>query len=149
MPDMYVIVGEQDARESSTVRALTGAPRSRMWQVARSQRLGTFHVHISPLQVAGLSPHQFLALFPRENYPHAIISLRMSAMRRRGVSYPDAVDYLSIFSGHWRIRGIAVLGAAAPIGLPGGCPRPRIIQNAPRLASNTIAKLLRQTWHFD
>ncbi len=160
MPNVYAILGESNARKSSTVRALTGVFQ---WQSAWSVATTThtpldIHIEVSSLQESNISPQGFVDKIDAVNrnraslnppYPdvaNILVPIWISA----GNNLPPGINYLQHFAQQpgWNISQIVVLGAAAlPPALPVGVPA-HLISGSVSMPANAIASQIRGFWNW-
>jgi hypothetical protein len=161
MPNVYVILGEADARKSSTIRALTGVGQLQPgWSVATTLPLGDIWVYVqirSLQEEADITPDEFIKIITEHNeyrdkktpkwdpVTNILIPLRISSCP----NCPDGAGYLQHFAeAGWNIRQIVVLGATTlPAGLPAGVPTHLISDSSSRPA-NWIASQIRGWWSW-
>ena len=157
MPNVYAILGEANARKSSTVRALTGVTMQyNPWTVATTPPTGNIdiYVEIRALQELNIQPQEFVdkiagldRLFIKQGHTvnNILIPLRISAFN----GCPDGAAYLQHFASvGWNIRPSVVLGTAAlPIGLPARVPA-HLIPGSASMPANQIASNIRSWWHW-
>ena len=147
MPDVYVIMGDRNAKKSATIRALTGAFRKGLYQVA-TQNAGVIDifVQISSLQESRIPPQAFIQQVQRGNYQYVLVSLWIS----QGNGRPNGLTYIhSFLNAGWNIQAIVVLGTnVLPYNLPRRIPNPNFIPNSQNLPANQIASQIRGRWQW-
>jgi hypothetical protein len=146
MPNIFIIIGEDNTRKSSTIRALTGASKRNVYQVATINQHIQIFVQISALQEQGKSPQQFMNEITQMSCPNVLLSLRINAVGRQ----PNSLTYIQNFLGaNWCIREIVVLGTnQLPYNLPNNLPTINYIPNARNMTNNEIASKIRQWWQW-
>jgi hypothetical protein len=157
MPNVYAILGESDARKSSTVRALTGVPQQYdAWSVATSLTGNIdVYVEIRALQESNIQPQDFVSKIAnvhqyrinRGESPinNILIPLRILAFN----GCPDGTDYLQHFaSAGWNVSQIVVLGnTPLTITLPTAVPA-HLITGSASMPANAIASNIRGWWNW-
>jgi len=147
MPNVYVIMGDRNARKSATIRALTGAFQKDVYQVAiQDTRIINVFVHISSLQESQISPQQFIHQIGQNDYQYVLVSLWISQGNRQ----PNGSVYIQNFlNARWNILQIVVLGTNhLPYGLSPNIPHPKHIPNSQGLPANQIASQIREWWQW-
>lgn len=146
--ELWAVIGDNNMRKTSTVRALTGVYRlQEQWEVDYGSGPVLTFVEPSALQERILKPplktFAGISRYYISKIQKARVSKAILALRYRHRTKADADRYLTAFqNAGWRIKGHAVLGAQPLLGFPGGIPIP----NSTRLASNEIAALCRSAW---
>ena len=145
MPDMYLIMGDRDVRKSSTIRALTGAPRKNVYEVATAEGNIDVFVQLSSLQESEIEPEEFIDEVG--GYLHVLISLWI---RQRNEQLPDGLTYIRHFlDAGWNIRQVVVLGAEElPYELPLAVENVHYIPDAENMPTNQIAHQIREWWQW-
>jgi hypothetical protein len=144
MPTVWAVIGQHNARKSSTIRALTGKGNVRLanpglWDVLYVG-LGLVPTLVFPvgLQEVNIPAAQFILTVGAIQAANVIVAMRYDS------PLGNAQAYLTAFqAAGWNIAGYAVLGPHAPLpGFAGGVPFP----NAAVTPSNQIAAQLRTAW---
>ncbi len=109
MRRVFVILGESRSGKSATIRALTGAFRRGILQVATQDGNIDIFVQISALQEAKIRPDGFIDEVNRvEGEPDILVALRPRSTN--GGNFPDAMSYIAQFEQEgWSIVGIVFL----------------------------------------
>jgi hypothetical protein len=145
MPNVYVIMGEAGAKKSSTVRALTGAYKSKSYDVGTSDKgVMEIFVQIRSLQEFPIGPQDFIDFITDEEADNVLLTLRINRANRR----PEGYIYLERFlMADWNIRSVIILNEReVPQVYPPQLPRPILINNTAAMAANTIASRIRGRW---
>ena len=147
MPDIYVIMGDRDVKKSSTIRALTGAARETVFEVATEEGNIDVFIKLSSLQESGEEPEEFINEVTDGGYSHVLISLWI---RQRNEQLPDGLTYIHRFlDAGWNIRQIVVLGAEElPYELPQAVENVHYIPDAENMPTNQIAHQIREWWRW-
>jgi hypothetical protein len=151
MPNVYVILGDSNARKSSTMRALTGVRQeSDYWEMAtRSGGVDIFYIRTMSLQEAGITPQVFVKKINQLVVSNVFISLRIKPLKKAGKIYAAGADYLDAFKrAKWNIKTLFVLGdPALPPRLPTGI-RANLISKSRTRPANEIASTIRGVWNW-
>lgn len=141
-PDVWVILGDAQARKSSTIRALTGVYNSAEQDIqSTTRRLSMVWVQVPSLQEAKISRTAFQIKQGSRNY--ILLNLRINSM----TIYPDGLAYIQYFiSQNWNIQEVVVMGRnTLPYTLPAGVPT-HFIPNSSTTPANENAHDIRQQW---
>ena len=148
--EIFLVIGHQNCRKSSTVRALTGAAQRGIYSIATNVGVFEFFVQIQSLQEIPTLPSLFIQEMEThpENPVKILTSLWIDENVRSGC--PAGEEYLRLFIAHgWRVQGIIVLGATGLQNhLPLGYPQPIFIPNPTRMANNQIAAQAKNAWNW-
>jgi hypothetical protein len=145
MPNVYVIMGEAGAKKSSTIRALTGAYKSKIYDVGTSDKgVMEILVKIRSLQEKPIHPVAFINLIKDEEADNVLLSLRIEKANK----CPHGYIYLEKFlMSKWKIRSVIILNEQiVPEVYPPKLPRPMLISDTAGMAANTIASRIRDRW---
>jgi hypothetical protein len=111
MKRVFIVVGHEASRKSSTIRALTGAGSGRkVLQVKMSNNnISNIFVCHASLQEIPITPENFIAEVEKiENNPDVLVALRANASQNP--EFPNADEYISHFvQAGWQIAGISCL----------------------------------------
>jgi len=141
MPNVFVLIEEDGARKSSTIRALTGIHNKGDWQVATTTVIMNIYIETRSLQEKSIRPQDFINQFG--NKQNILISLRINPCK----GCPGGVDYINAFvSNGWNISQIVILGTNILPGLSQGLPQPFPIPIVPIEPANQIASRIRTRW---
>ena len=148
MPNVYVVLGEANARKSSTARTLTGVPQRKCVTVATNSGDIDIFVQISSLQESKITPDDFINEMTSGGYDNVLVTLWISQRFTSTGVYPAGVDYLHAFvAAGWNIAQIVVLGTSTlPSALPASAPSPNFIPNSWSTPVNQIASQVRAWW---
>lgn len=143
--EIFVCVGESNARKSSVIRALTGANYAtessvrKNWDLEINGRLERTFVLTSAMQEAKVRPQTIIAQIRKSDATHAIIALRLRAAKGMG----DHNTYLKEFhSAGWKVQ-VAWFGAAGNSNhVTSEIHLPNTIQDP----TNVTAAKLRRRW---
>jgi hypothetical protein len=144
MPKVFVILGDKNARKSSTIRALTGSYNFGPCQIGTPDGEISVFVQIRALQEAEIPPQDFVD--GTKGYAYILVPLRISGCR----GMPDGLQYIQTFlEAGWLVANIAVLGTDnLPYHLPAGLPVPLFIPNSAVVAANGTANTIRGAWNW-
>lgn len=150
MPNLYVIIGEQNTRKSSTIRALSGFYRRDKnltkphYITFTNGNVEDFYIDPTSLQEKKISSQKLIndAL----NYNNVLICLREHPFN----NLPDYYSYLNDFmNAGWNLVGITVLGTNnLHKGIPISNVSPLFEQNSITMPSNQIAHRIRNSWNW-
>jgi len=152
MPILMAVIGEANTRKSSTIRALTGAGKSRQsnWNVTYTNGMHSTYVQLHGLQEAGRTEHQFITDVQKAGANYVITALRARGRMHGTTFFNDAATYLVAFqNAGWTILPIAELvciGRQPESTLATYNSRLPPIHAANTLAANQIAHQLRASW---
>ncbi|NIA11973.1 MAG: hypothetical protein GWP10_20195 [Nitrospiraceae bacterium] len=147
MINAFIIMGNENSRKSSTIRALTGAYNKGIYKVAtRSGNINIF-VQISSLQESKLSPTEFINSIKNQEVQNVLVPLWIS---EKNNNFPSGCNYIHDFQGaNWNIKGRVVLGTRnLPCELPTNVIQPEFIPNSTILPANEIASKIRNWWNW-
>jgi len=152
MPECYIIMGENNTKKSSTVRALTGARVRAVYDVStRNNGQIKIFVQISALQEADIPPNKFIEIINAEKCDYILTSLRINETG----GHPKGYEYIKQFLNEgWNIVSVVILNKKqVPKGYPRGAPRPILIKNtgielANSIPANKIGSILRKRWKW-
>ncbi|MFA5032894.1 MAG: hypothetical protein WC614_07735 [bacterium] len=141
MPDIYIIMGTNNTRKSSVVRALTGVCQRGIYQIStRSGDIDVF-VQISALQEAGILPNQFTNEIKGIVCGAVLVPLHVGG-KNNGLQYINA-----FVTAGWNIKHISLFGITAlPYPLPSGICSPFPISTTRTDPANKTASVLRNNW---
>ena len=150
MPTVYAILGEDNTRKSSTIRALSGAGQHRPMDIQTRAGMISVYIQISALQESMIQPQAFVQLVAAGRYPNVLVASRIAPLRKRGQLFSSGVAYLAAFAAAgWAFHQIVLLGTTTP---PAGLPRatlpPFPVPQAAIIPANQIAAALRATWSW-
>ena len=149
MPNVWAVIGQGNARKSSTIRALTGVGNTRhlppagatppLWDVSFVGGPVQTYVFALALQEIHITSADFIQMVNASGAHEVIVALRYT-----NAVYGGAMAYLTAFqTAGWNIAGYAVLGPNNPgIGFGGGIHIPGNMTTP----SNAIAGQLRSAW---
>ncbi len=143
MVEAYVLLGDPNVRQSSTVRALTGAATRAQRTVATNVGNIDVWTDISALQETSISASQLISTVNASGSQYTLVPLRIDPIGQ----FPRGADYIQDFiTAGWTIRHVVVLGAATVHGLPFGTPNPTFVPQSPVTPANQIAAQVRAWW---
>ncbi|MGG1400174.1 hypothetical protein ABE288_20480 [Bacillus salipaludis] len=150
MTNLYVIIGEQNTRKSSTVRALSGfhqrgSNQTKPHYIALTNgNTEDFYIEPTSLQEKRINSKDLIN--KAKHYNNALICLRENSFN----NLPDYYSYLNDFiTAGWNIKGLAVLGASnLQKGIPISSISPIYETNTINIASNEIAHRIRNSWNW-
>jgi hypothetical protein len=146
MPTVYAILGDNNTRKSSTVRALTGATQFGVRTAATLAGNIDVYVQVSSLQESRVLPLDFIAAMTAAGHTNILATLWVSPLN----NFPAGTDYLREFANAgWIINQIVVLGATPllpPLHI--GAPTPNLIPHSATMPANQIASLVRGWWNW-
>ncbi|KAB2967367.1 hypothetical protein [Zoogloea sp.] len=158
MPNVFLIMGDANARKSSTIRGLTGVARASEYDVETFLapfRLSVY-AKVSSLQESHLQPVDFIQTVDTGNYDNVLVSVWFSHLNwtdpitQQQHTFPRGEVYVQQFlQQHWIIQEIVCLGVAQlPNPLPAGLPAPLFIPLSPTMPSNEITSDIRRHWNW-
>jgi hypothetical protein len=143
MVEVYAILGDANARKSSTVRALTGAAQRALRTVATNAGNIDIFVQISSLQESTISPADFIQEITNLGCRYVLVTLWIQSRQ----IFPSGQDYLQKFTAAgWTIQQLVVLGAPQLPPLPSGTPTPNLLPQSEETPANQIASRIRTWW---
>jgi len=148
MRRVFIVVGHAGSRKSSTIRALTGIGKAKIFQV-RVANDGTLNIYVShsSLQEKKISPADFITLVERKGDPDVLVALQTRGSRNG--EFPDAQEYASQFmQAGWQIAGVASLYGGPRDPLIADTPVPIQNDRFENMASNEIASIIRVRWNW-
>ncbi|MGE6487402.1 hypothetical protein [Paenisporosarcina sp. NPDC076898] len=151
LPDLYVLIGEQNTRKSSTIRALSGFRDRSGGGLARPHYI-TFSngqqeaFYIEPTSLQEKKIPSINVINEANNYDNVLLALREKSIN----NYPDYYEYLDDFiTAGWRIVGLLVLGTnTLQRGLPSTISNVLYEPNSKNKSSNALAAQLRNSWQW-
>lgn len=147
MKTLYVVMGADGTRKSSTIRALTGIRASSMTTVATLQGVMDVYVQLCSPQEKGLMPDHVLRQVISKNASCVLAALWLNANAHNGT--PNGDKYIDHFIKHgWTLNGIAILGSNDSIGFTNSISQPLHISNSEQMPANAIAALIRDQWQW-
>ena len=151
MPNIFIIIGDQNTRKSSTIRALTGVGREREIAVATLTQTISVFAKVSSLQEADILPQDFITSVQGHNYDNILVSLRIAEIvGRNGTRYPIGQTYIQEFVNvGWNIAEVVVLGNnILPYPLPAVAPALNSIANSTNIPVNQISTTIKNWWNW-
>lgn len=143
MPRVYVLVGEDNTRKSSIIRALTGARIRDQYRILTTSGTIDAYVEVVALQERPISPQDFMNQVGHNQ--NILIPLRIQATN----NCPGWIDYLNAFlSNSWTISQIVALETTPFQGLPQSFPLPLYIPSSGsrQIPINQLASQVRNHW---
>jgi len=135
-------MGDTKTRKSAVIRALTGAHKRGVYDVATSLGVLNVYVQISSLQEDNITPAKFV----REHLKDENVLIPLW-IKGRG-KFPDGDVYLARFlQAGWYISGLVILGVKnVKIKIPNGVPNPVYFPNSKVEPANKTANSIRKLW---
>ncbi len=154
MTNVWIILGNDNTRKSSTIRALTGLYRKhndRRWEIeTTSGKIIRFWIEISALQEHPISAKDFIKEMEKRGHQNILLPLWIRDRKR--TIYPEGWSYIESFvKAEWKIKKIVFLGVDGypySKSLPKGCPAPKYVEDAKSSPSNSIASKIRKWWRW-
>lgn len=147
----YIIMGEAGVKKSSTIRALTGAFKRKVYDVAvKDAEPIKIFVQIRSLQEIpkkGVNPNNFIKEINLLECDYVLLSLRIN---RCNDYCPPGYDYIRKFINNgWGIESVIILNEKKiPLGYPNGAPQPKLIRDTIDVPANEIANIIRNYWKW-
>ncbi|UAA38814.1 hypothetical protein KIH87_00070 [Paraneptunicella aestuarii] len=156
---LHIVIGDSNARKSSTIRCLTGAGQGFSRKILEIELMNNsvilVYVKQSALQenYRLKTPEEFIDFIKSEKPEHFLFALRAKGTTHKGKQYPDCTVYIEEFiKAGIEIESIALLGSTA-IGrrsdivkiVPSTCAIVEEANSAAQPANKTAAKV-RKTW---
>ena len=156
MPNLFILLGNQNTRKSSTIRALTGIYRESYYLVETYPGQIMVYAKSSSLQESRVQPQDFIVKMTKAKYDSALIALWIHDHHYTNPAtglteyFPIGSDYIAAFiNANLIIQELVVLGAsqlATP--LPKNCPSPHFVAGSATLAANEISCTIRHWWNW-
>jgi hypothetical protein len=145
---LWVILGKQDARKGSTIRALTGAGKKRELDVALST--GEMKIHIAVMSVNepadAPDPISWAKQINKSGGNH-LVAFRTGSGRKFGNECAPEKYLKKFLEGGGVIESLVNIGGKAPNWVKDlGCEYRQVIEHG--LPSNAIAHKIRQFWKW-
>ena len=147
MPNIFIIMGDEKTKKSSTIRALTGIYQMRSYDVGTQNGEINVFIHPSSLQETDTSSQEFINKHTTKE--NILVSLWIRDKRGRDDYFPVGIEYIRNFiDAGWNISQIVGLGVDNIPNLSQNTPQPHYILNSRNLPSNTIASQIREWWRW-
>ncbi len=145
---VFAVVGAENARKSSVLRALTGAAQKAIYDVAVLGGVIKCFVSITALQEPKtMSATNFIRFVRTKKIENIAIPLRLFGEG----DLPGAESYLQQFGeAGWVLAPLIVLGATDDLVAQAGLTRygPRILANSRIVPTNQTAAKIRKIWDW-
>ena len=158
MANIYCVIGDGNTRKSSIIRCLTGAGRSKIFQVETNGAPIDVLVYVSSLQESFILPNQLQAIIIRTNVNHVLIPLWVRSRNATNprthtrVQLPNAVGYLNYLmtQQHRIMRPIVLFQGLTPNGFAlntnNPIPNPLILNSTITQANNEMRETVKRIW---
>ena len=156
MPNLFIVLGNENTRKSSTIRALTGIYRESNYLIETHPGNMMVFAKSSSLQESKIQPMDFIHRINTENFDNVLTALWIhdyiytDPATGQQIRYPTGIEYVRDFlTANWHIQQIVVLGTnGLPNPLPAGCPTPNYVPNSAAKAANEISSDVRRWWNW-
>ncbi len=142
--NVYLLMGEAEARKSSSIRCLTGLFKKRTCEIELTTKEEIeVYAMMQALQEAKVDPDSFVKLVKKGKYSNVLVPLRIKRANR----CPAGLEYVEKFLNEgWNVKPIIILGTdRLPYQLASNIVREYIKDSADK-PNNRNVKKIRRKW---
>lgn len=152
MVNLFIIIGDDNSRKSSTIRALTGAFRSKRYDIQiKDKGVLDFYIQISALQEAHKLANKLIADIKEYGCHNVILPLRIDPVNYNGLKYPNAEQYIDqLLKEKWAIKTVLFIKERFNDQLRRRFSNyaDKVINDTEKTPSNKLASILRREWNW-